>query len=426
MLNGMSLDEMRRKIEKKLNPTDPDARWTWWVRELYEDRVIISERDGDLYEVPYTVGADGEVELGERRKVEVQYVPASLLMAFAAAGIPSEIQVIPYGETSTGKGDFTLDEDAMKAVIADFEKRKTDMVIDYEHQTLTGREAPAAGWIKKLVNKGKDGLWAVVEWTEKAKEYLKNREYRYLSPVFLKKISDGKVLRLLNAALTNTPAIDGMVPLVNKWDFHQPEKEAKSMKKLLELLGLKAEATEDEAVAAVQAMKDENAALKEKGSELVAAKEVIEALGLKEGAELSEVTGTIMALKAGHEQSGDLAKEVNGLKTKLRKREAEEAVSAAMKEGKVTPAQKEYFLSMAEKDPAQFQAYVKIAAKQVITDEIAGGKEATGGDAGAKLDALTRAKLQANKDLTYSQAFGEVQSENPELAAAYAEALKGQ
>ena len=41
---------------------------------------------------------------------------------------------------------------------------KLDLVIDYEHQTLfadkNGAPAPAAGWIKQLINKGKDGYGA--------------------------------------------------------------------------------------------------------------------------------------------------------------------------------------------------------------------------------------------------------------------------
>ena len=108
--------------------------------------------------------------------------------------IPTEIQVIPYGRYDTPKGEFVLDDDGAAGIVAAFEAQKNDMVIDYEHQTLAGTEAPAAGWIKKLINKGKDGIWASVEWTERAKKYLLNREYRYLSPVFVKRIADNKVI----------------------------------------------------------------------------------------------------------------------------------------------------------------------------------------------------------------------------------------
>jgi phage I-like protein len=131
-------------------------------------------------------------------------------------GVPDLIQVLPYGCHQTEKGPFLLDEEAALEVVRAFHQRVNDMVIDYEHQTLKGTEAPAAGWIKRLVDRGKGGIWAVVEWTERAKGYLQNREYRYISPVFLKRASDNRVVKLFNVALTNQPAIDEMVPVVNK------------------------------------------------------------------------------------------------------------------------------------------------------------------------------------------------------------------
>jgi len=45
--------------------------------------------------------------------------------------------------------------------------------------------------------------------------YLKNREYKYLSPVVLVRKKDHKALQLHSVALTNPPAINGMVPIVN-------------------------------------------------------------------------------------------------------------------------------------------------------------------------------------------------------------------
>ena len=133
------------------------------------------------------------------------------------SGAPGEIQVIPFGRHITEKGEFELDADGVKAIMSEFDAKENQMVIDYEHQTLTGNVAPAAGWIKRLMDRGVDskkgGLWAEVEWTQRAEKYLGGCEYRYLSPVFLKDVESGRVMRLLNAALTNQPAIDGMVPI---------------------------------------------------------------------------------------------------------------------------------------------------------------------------------------------------------------------
>jgi len=131
-----------------------------------------------------------------------------------------EIQLIPFGYHATSKGDFLLDDEALKLVVSTFDSQVNDLVVDYEHQTLSGKEAPAAGWIKKLMNRGKQGLWGLVDWTDRSRDYLRRREYHYLSPVFLKRQSDSRVVRLLNAGLTNAPEIDGMEALVvNKSAF---------------------------------------------------------------------------------------------------------------------------------------------------------------------------------------------------------------
>ncbi|MDX9862364.1 MAG: phage protease, partial [Rhodospirillales bacterium] len=87
---------------------------------------------------------------------------------------------------------------------------QTEIVVDYEHQTdqspKNGQAAPAAGWIKGFAART-DGLYGLVEWTSRARAYLAAREYRYLSPVF-NHTPDGRITRLLRAALTNAPALE--------------------------------------------------------------------------------------------------------------------------------------------------------------------------------------------------------------------------
>jgi len=149
-----------------------------------------------------------------------------------AANPPGEFQILPDGKIDIeGDQPAILDAAAAGQIIATFNKRGNDMVIDYEHQTLAGTEAPAAGWIKKLIYKGKEGLWAVVEWTERAKQFLANREYRYFSPVIW--ISeDHRVTRIENVALTNYPRINNLRPIIAKMsmDEARSEQEARSKK----------------------------------------------------------------------------------------------------------------------------------------------------------------------------------------------------
>ncbi|MDY2654983.1 MAG: phage protease [Eisenbergiella porci] len=132
----------------------------------------------------------------------------------AVDGVPEEIKILPLGVVHNVHQDFLVDDESCQAIINQFENRKIDLVIDYEHQTLFNVQAPAGGWIKEIY-KGEDALIAKVEWTPKAQEYLKNKEYRYLSPVVNVRKSDGRAVSISSVALTNTPAITGMFSVVN-------------------------------------------------------------------------------------------------------------------------------------------------------------------------------------------------------------------
>lgn len=131
--------------------------------------------------------------------------------------IPSEIQLYPYGRVVVeGEGYGIVDDIGMAQIISRYERRGNDVVIDYEHQTLKGIQAPAAGWITRLVNRGVQGLWAVVKWSDRAKDYLRNREYRYFSPVYSIRKSDRRIIALHSVALTNSPKTNQLKPLVAK------------------------------------------------------------------------------------------------------------------------------------------------------------------------------------------------------------------
>ena len=309
---------------------------------------------------------------------------------------PAEIQVIPAGRTITPKGVFVLDQESAQAVISDFEAHKNDMVIDYEHQTLSDPpvEAPAAGWVKKLINKGADGIWGVIEWTGKARQYIENKEYRYVSPVFLKRKQDNKVVRLINVALTNQPNIDGMVPLMNKSSLNcaneKTKREVSIMKNLWKLLGLAEDAKEEEAIVAVNKLLAELSAGKAEGAAIVANKAVLDVLGLKEGATESEITGTIMAMKQSYSTVEQLTSELTVIKNKMSEKEAAEAVENAMQSGKITPAQKDWATDYAKRDLAGFQVFVSKAPVIVQKSKVAGNEKPTIND----LDAI---QLEINK-----------------------------
>lgn len=139
------------------------------------------------------------------------------IICLEAQVVPEWVRLLPLGEVKLvdGREPFTVDSEALEAIIHAWRARGTDLVIDYEHQTLGGGKAPAAGWIKDLEIR-EDGLWGRVEWTAAARAHLEAREYRYFSPVLNIDVDTRRPTSLMNLALTNTPAIRHIPPLVAK------------------------------------------------------------------------------------------------------------------------------------------------------------------------------------------------------------------
>lgn len=298
------------------------------------------------------------------------------------SGVPAEIKILPLGRVHSQKGDFNVDKESFELIRRQFKGRKVDIVIDYEHQTLADVQAPAGGWIKDLYL-GTDAVMAKVEWTKKAAEYLRNKEYRYLSPVVLVRKKDQKAMALHSAALTNTPAIDGMFALVNSLDIEDIPEGGNSMdlKELAKALGLPEAATEEEVKNAVSAAAKAAEKLKEmegntsgegekdpEEAEVVANSTILSMLGLKAGARTEDVAASIMALRAG---SPDTQAELLALKQEMQQRKVDEAVSMALKAGKITAAQSEWAQSYAMKDLDGFRSFVEKAPVVVPQGKLA-------------------------------------------------------
>ncbi len=286
-------------------------------------------------------------------------------------GAPGEIQVLPYGLVKSKKGTFFADEQAFRDIIANFDSEKNDIVIDYEHQTLKDVQAPAAGWIKSLVDKGRDGLWAQVEWTTRAGEYLANKEYKYLSPVIWVRKSDKRPAIFHSAALTNVPAVDGMVPIVNKHSPDEGDEEMEFRKMILKALGLPDDATDEQVNSALEKLKKKEG--QPELEELQSFKdEVVGALEMDKKSTADQVKGKIISLKnpAGYVP----VEQFNQLKKRLDEKDRDELVQSAMKDGKIAPAQKEWAEEYALKDPSGFKAFLEQAPVVVpVGTDVSGG-----------------------------------------------------
>ncbi len=296
--------------------------------------------------------------------------------------VPGEkaVRLLPAGEFRSADGSgrpkdvsaWRLDAATAAALIARHQARQSRRVVDYEHQTLmaaqNGQPAPAAGWIDALEWREGDGLYATIEWTPKAAAMVAAQEYRYLSPVFPYDAT-GRPLDIHSAGLTNTPGLDGLTDLAALTAFPTPPDEETAvnelLKKLLGALGLPETTSEADALAGVTALK----------------------------AKADEQNAKIAALTAQVGQAPDPAKWVNvatmqamqtelaTLKAEAVGREVATLVDAAMKEGRLLPAQNEWAEALGKTDLAALKSYIAatpanpaLAAMQTDGKAMGGGK----------------------------------------------------
>jgi phage I-like protein len=218
-------------------------------------------------------------------------------------------QVFPPGEFRSGDGrPKNVKSWWFGDKLLDYLKNlMNDVVIDYEHQSVNtlenGKEAPAAGWLSEFISNEK-GLFGVnTKWTERAQTMLKQDEYRYISPVFTYDLKTGEILKLHSIALTNTPAIDGMQP-VALTQFSQEQGIRMDFKAIL---GLPPEATDEEVMDAIKALK--KLASKPEGKpegKPEPLKGLFSLLNLPVNATESDVVTAVTALKQKSELKSDI------------------------------------------------------------------------------------------------------------------------
>jgi phage I-like protein len=207
-------------------------------------------------------------------------------------------KLVPIGEFPHPSGvTQVIDRPAVVSMAKSFDgSAKT--LIDFDHysdlsaddQTVLnglGLQLPseAAGWVTAVEPRA-DGLWGAIDWTPAGAAALLNKTYRFLSPVWLRSacetVAAGRLrpLSLAKLGLTNEPNIRAMPALANRADTDRlagpdvlvnsapadsgttspgaPGRKESNMDfkaELLALLGLPAEATDEQISAACAAKK---------------------------------------------------------------------------------------------------------------------------------------------------------------------------
>lgn len=135
------------------------------------------------------------------------------------------VMLAPYGifqGYSNGNSvNETINDYAVDTMVAEYKTNPTERLLDIDHKSMRvpeERDTTAAGWIYDLVavkDLGRmSGLYGKIKWTDVGRGLVESRQYRFLSPVF-QLDEEGHPIKLINAALTNRPAMTSINPILN-------------------------------------------------------------------------------------------------------------------------------------------------------------------------------------------------------------------
>lgn len=266
-----------------------------------------------------------------------------------ATGAPEWIQLLPGGSALVGRDGRSWINSAPEGVVAEFVDGAKDMPLDWEHATELkapkGEEAPAAGWFKELQVRDDGSVWGRIEWTDKGREAVVSKAYRYISPVFMYDTATTLIVKLTSVGLTNRPNL--YLPALNR-EQHMEELSMNQTQfaALLAALGLAATATAEQAINHVTKMQGDLATALNHASQPPLDKFVPKA-----------DYDVVLAKATNAEQKlADQAKAT--LETAIN---AE--IDTALKAGKITPATKDYHVAQCRMEGGldRFKAFCQAA-----------------------------------------------------------------
>jgi hypothetical protein len=377
---------------------------------LRKNIIRIAKRKGDAF----------VARLPEEWKKDLAASDARVLILIGDSSESDGLRRIPVALITRGfKGTqkFTVTREDLASIVANFRKRGTgDVVIDYDHSTVyaagSGAAAPAAGWLKKIDDApdAKGVLWGWAEYTERGGRMVAAREYKYVSPVIEWSVRDKSTgeqqgATLTSLALTNSPLFEKLpsLPLVasdsDGWSFDRGDvvegRKVKDVKITKVIAG---------AAGKVRLVADDNT---ETEMQLEGGQRVLTMADVKRGSD-----GRFDFASLPHDENIVVASDV------MRAMDVQRAIDAAVKDGKIVPAQRAFYEKSALNDFEGFTTLVASMKPAVDLQEHGTGADArmeTRGQTEARVLELIDAKRKADPKISYGQAYKLVASEHPDL-----------
>lgn len=190
--------------------------------------------------------------------------------------IPADqwFHLVPKGEFLHPPTGYTqvVDQKSLDAILNRFQEEAKHpnfggIRIDQDHFSYDlSKPSESYGWVRELQNRA-DGIWGRIEFSDIGEAAVKNRRYKFVSPVFwprdtIEVLAANKVRphRVDSFGLTNDPQMKGMAPFTNR-NFpddagassaeHRTVNQKLVMKTIAQRLKLSADASEDAVLAEV-------------------------------------------------------------------------------------------------------------------------------------------------------------------------------
>jgi len=262
-------------------------------------------------------------------------------------GAPLWVELIPQGEDVIGRDGRAWTNSNPQGILDAFEENSAELPIDIEHATElkapNGDPAPAVGWIKGLELREEGAIWALVEWTQHGLWLVRDKEYKYLSPVFTYDSKTGSITQLFSAGLTNQPNLK-LTALNRREENHGDDMSLPLA--LTTALNISSAATDEQALAAINSLKSD-----------------------KEKALNSAETPSVEKFvpRADHDVAINRATEaeakLKGFEEKAINQSIDTAVGDAAKAGKISPASVEFHKACCQQEGGleRFEKFIETA-----------------------------------------------------------------
>ena len=257
-----------------------------------------------------------------------------------AADAPDRLVLVPAAGSFSGIDGRTFINSNPQRIIERWKKTGHDIPVDIEHATELrgpqGLSAPAVGWISDLVVDQNGGIIGTVSWTEEGRELIASRKYRYFSPAYLVDRNTKEIAGIRSIGLTNVPNLG--VPSLNSEGNEEGEDMEKDLKVICNSLGIAEGATEAEVVTEINSLRSRLAAAETKAAEA--------------------------ERKIREQEEAAFKAELNS------------AVEKGVEDGKIAPAQKEFFLTSINSQEAldSFKAMLGKSPRLIEDGETVTGK----------------------------------------------------